>query len=99
MPEQSAGTPQSVAAFAQQLPPAIRELHRAVLQGFRDHGQAHRVDLHPTAAALGVDIDDAGPQGWVCARSKSAGRAALLTSGRTRDWGTRDGGAAQMAGV
>jgi hypothetical protein len=30
-----------------------------VLRGFRDHGQAHRVDLHPTAAALGVDIDDA----------------------------------------
>lgn len=58
MPNQSADTPQSVAAAAQQLPPAIRELHRAVLRGFRDHGQAHRDDLHPTAA-LGVDLDDA----------------------------------------
>lgn len=59
MPDQPAGTPQSVAASAQQLPPAIRKLHRAVLRGFRDHGQAHRDDLHPTAASLGVDLGDA----------------------------------------
>jgi Alkylmercury lyase len=59
MPDQSAGTPQSVAAAAQQLPPAIRELHRAVLRGFRDHRRAHRNDLHPTAAELGIDLDDA----------------------------------------
>ena len=59
MPEPSAGTPQSVAATAQQLAPTIRELHRAVLRGFRDHGQAHRDDLYPTTAALGVDLDDA----------------------------------------
>jgi len=59
MPEPSSGTPQSVAASAQQLPPAIRELHRVVLRDFRDNGQAHRDDLHPTAAALGVDLDDA----------------------------------------
>jgi alkylmercury lyase len=59
MPEQAVGTPQSVAESAQQLPPAIRELHRAVLRGFRDYGQAHRDDLHPTAVALGVDLDDA----------------------------------------
>jgi hypothetical protein len=59
MPERSAGTPQSLAATAQLLPQAIRELHRAVLRGFRDHGQAYRDDLHPTAAALGVDLDDA----------------------------------------
>ena len=58
MPDQS-DAPQSVAASAEQLPPAIRELHRAVLRGFRDSGQVHRDDLHPTAAALGVDVDDA----------------------------------------
>ena len=58
MPDQS-DTAQSVAASAEQLPPAIRELHRAVLRGFRDSGQVHRDDLHPTAAALGVDLDDA----------------------------------------
>jgi hypothetical protein len=59
MYEQSAGAPQSVAAAAEQLPPSIRELHRAVLRGFCDSGQVHRDDLHPTAAALGVDLDDA----------------------------------------
>jgi hypothetical protein len=59
MPDQSAGAPQSVVKAAQQLPPAIRELHRAVLRGFCDHGQAHRDDLHPAAAALGVELDDA----------------------------------------
>ncbi|MCH9731729.1 MAG: alkylmercury lyase family protein [Actinomycetia bacterium] len=59
MPDQSAGTPQSVAAAAQQLPPAIRELHRAVLRGFRDRGQAHRDDLRAAAAALEVDPDSA----------------------------------------
>ncbi len=32
------------------------------LHGFRDHGQVHRDDLHPTAAALGVDLDDAQHQ-------------------------------------
>ncbi|MCB0950709.1 MAG: alkylmercury lyase family protein [Mycobacterium sp.] len=53
------GAPQSVAAAAQQLPPAIRELHRAVLRGFRDHGLAHRDDLRPTAAELEIDLDDA----------------------------------------
>jgi alkylmercury lyase len=58
MPDQS-DAPQSVAASAEQLPPAIRELHRAVLRGFRDSGQVHRDDLRPTAAALGVDLDDA----------------------------------------
>jgi alkylmercury lyase len=58
MPEQS-DAPQSVAASAEQLPPAIRELHRVVLRGFRDSGQVHRDDLRPTAAALGVDLDDA----------------------------------------
>jgi hypothetical protein len=57
MPDQS-GTPQSVAVSAEQLPPAIRELHRAVLRGFRDSGQVHRDDLDPTAAALGVDLED-----------------------------------------
>jgi Alkylmercury lyase len=57
MPGQSAGAPQSVAASAQQLPPAVRELHRAVLRGFRDHGQVHRDGLHPTAVELGVDLD------------------------------------------
>ena len=59
MPEHPAGTPQSVAGSAQQLAPTIRELHRAVLRGFYDNGQVHRDDLHPTAAALGVDLDDA----------------------------------------
>jgi alkylmercury lyase len=59
MPAQSAGTPQSVAESARQLPPAIRELHRAVLRAFRDSGEAHRDDLYPAAAALGVDLDDA----------------------------------------
>jgi alkylmercury lyase-like protein len=59
MPEQFAIPPQSVAAAAQQLPPAIRQLHRAVLRGFRDHGQSHRDDLRKTASALGVDLDDA----------------------------------------
>jgi hypothetical protein len=58
MPDQFEA-PQSIAAFAEQLPPAIRELHRAVLRGFRDSGQVHRDDLHPTAAALGVNLDDA----------------------------------------
>jgi hypothetical protein len=56
MPDQS-DAPQSIAASAEQLPPAIRELHRAVLRGFRDSGQVHRDDLRPTAAALGVDLD------------------------------------------
>lgn len=59
MPEQSAGAPQSVAESAQQLRPAIRELHRAVLRRFRDHGQAHRDEMHSTAAALGVDLGEA----------------------------------------
>jgi len=58
MPDQS-DAPQSVAASAEQLPPAIREIHRAVLRGFRDSGQVHRDDLRPTAASLGVDLDDA----------------------------------------
>lgn len=58
MPDQSKA-PQSVAASAEQLPPAIRELHRAVLRGFRDNGQVHRDALQRTAAALGVDLDDA----------------------------------------
>src|SRR6516225_6333331 len=58
MPDQS-DAPQSVAASAEQLPPAIRELHRAVLRGFRDSGQVHRDDLRPTAAALGLDLHDA----------------------------------------
>jgi hypothetical protein len=58
MPDQF-DAPQSVAASAEQLPPAIRELHRAVLRGFRDSGHVHRDDLHPTAAALGVDLDNA----------------------------------------
>jgi alkylmercury lyase len=30
-----------------------------VLRGFRDSGQVHRDDLHPTAAALGVNLDNA----------------------------------------
>jgi len=60
MHEQSATpAPQSVADAAQQLPPAIRQLHRAVLRGFLDHGQSHRDDLRKTAAVLGVDLDDA----------------------------------------
>lgn len=59
VPDQSAGAPQSVVASAQQLSPTIRELHRAVLRGFRDHGQAHRGDLQSTANALGVDLDGA----------------------------------------
>lgn len=58
MPDQSE-TPQSVAASVERLPAAIRELHRAVLRGFRDSAQVHRDDLNPTAAALGVDLDDA----------------------------------------
>ncbi|MCT7372355.1 alkylmercury lyase family protein [Mycolicibacterium llatzerense] len=58
MSDQS-GAPQSVAAAAEQLPPAIRELHRAVLRAFRDHGQAHRDDLHPAAAELSIDLVDA----------------------------------------
>ena len=58
MPDQSE-TPQSVAASVEQLPPAIRELHRAVLRGFRDSAQVHRDDLHAAAADLGVDLDDA----------------------------------------
>jgi hypothetical protein len=59
MADQWRGAPQSVAESAQQLPPVIRELHKAVLRCFCDHGQAHRDDLHPTAAAVGVDLDDA----------------------------------------
>jgi hypothetical protein len=39
MPDQS-DAPQSLAASAEQLPPAIRELHRAVLRGFRDSGRS-----------------------------------------------------------
>lgn len=58
MPDQSE-TPQSIAASAEELPPAVRGLHRAVLRGFRDRGQVHRDDLYPTAVALGVDLDDA----------------------------------------
>ena len=58
MPDHS-DAPQSVAASAEQLPPATRELHRAVLRGFRDNGQVHRDDLRPTAAALGIDLDNA----------------------------------------
>lgn len=58
MPDQSE-TPQSIAASDERLPPAICGLHRAVLRGFRDSAQVHRDDLHPTAAALGVDLDDA----------------------------------------
>ena len=59
MTDQSASAPQSVAASAQQLPPAIRELHRAVLRSFRDNGYAHREKLHSIAAALGVELDNA----------------------------------------
>jgi alkylmercury lyase len=59
MSEQFATAPQSVAAAAQELPPAIRQLHLAVLRGFLDYGQSHRDDLRKTAAALGVDLDDA----------------------------------------
>jgi alkylmercury lyase len=59
MSEQFATAPQSVAAAAQQLPLAIRQLHQAVLRGFLDHGQSHRDDVRTTAAALGVDLDDA----------------------------------------
>ncbi|MUL88604.1 MULTISPECIES: alkylmercury lyase family protein [unclassified Mycolicibacterium] len=58
-PDRSASAPQSVLASAQQLPSAVRELHRAVLRGFRDHSQVHRDDLHPTAVALGIDLDEA----------------------------------------
>ena len=59
MPERSQGRPQSVAESAAQLPPAIREIHRAVLWAFCDKGQAHRDDLSSTAATVGVDLDDA----------------------------------------
>jgi hypothetical protein len=59
MPEQSDGAPQSIVAVARQLPPAIRELHRAVLRHFCDNGQAHRDDLGPTAATLDIDLEDA----------------------------------------
>jgi alkylmercury lyase len=58
MPDQF-DAPQSVAACAGQLLPALRELHGAVLRGFRDRGAVHRDDLCPTAAALGIDLDDA----------------------------------------
>ncbi|WP_136245634.1 alkylmercury lyase family protein [Mycobacterium intracellulare] len=54
-----ASRPRSVAESAARLPPALRELHRAVLRGFCDEGQAHRDDLYSTAAALGVDLDNA----------------------------------------
>src|SRR6202165_4933767 len=59
LPEPPAATPQRAPGSPQQLAPTIRELHRAVLRGFYDNGQVHRDDLHPTAAALGVDLDDA----------------------------------------
>lgn len=59
IPDQDAATPQSIAAVAEQLPPGVREIHRAVLRGFRDHGQAHRDDLRAAATALDVDLDDA----------------------------------------
>lgn len=59
MPERSASRPQSVAESAAQLPPAIREIHRAVLRAFCDKGQAHRDDLSSTASLVGVDLDDA----------------------------------------
>nr|WP_286201665.1 alkylmercury lyase family protein [Mycobacterium gallinarum] len=59
MREQSARRPQSVAESAAQLPPAIRGIHQAVLRAFCDKGQAHRDDLASTAAAVGVDLDDA----------------------------------------
>lgn len=51
--ETGSGTPQSVVAAVQQLPPPVRELHRAVLRGFRDHGEVVRDDLRSTAAAVG----------------------------------------------
>ena len=59
MTENTAGAAQSVAESACQLPPAIRELHRAALRRFCDKGQAHRDDLHASAVALAVDLDDA----------------------------------------
>ena len=59
MTENPAGAAQSVTESAHQLPPAIRELHRAALRTFRDKGHADRDDLHVTAAALGIDLDDA----------------------------------------
>ena len=58
MPDHSSA-PRSLPASAEQLPPAIRELHRTVLRGFRDSGQVHRDDLNATASALGVDLDSA----------------------------------------
>ncbi|WP_162462124.1 alkylmercury lyase family protein [Mycolicibacterium sp. CBMA 234] len=82
-----ARTPQSVIAAAQQLPAAVRELHRAVLRGFLDRGQAHRDDLRPTSTALGVDLDDAlgqlvsadlvhtGPEGQIEVAYPFSGRA------------------------
>ena len=56
MPDQSAPLGR---ASADQLPPALRDLHRAVLRSFCDKGQAHRDDLCSTAAALGIDPDNA----------------------------------------
>ena len=59
MTEHAASAAQSVAESADQLPPAIRELHRAALRRFCEKGQAHRDDLHASAVALGVDLDEA----------------------------------------
>ncbi|MUL45456.1 hypothetical protein FZI85_23925 [Mycobacterium sp. CBMA293] len=82
-----ARTPQSVIAAARQLPAAVRELHRAVLRGFLDRGQAHRDDLRPMSTALGVDLDDAlgqlagadlvhtGPEGRIEIAYPFSGRA------------------------
>ncbi|MCH9731517.1 MAG: alkylmercury lyase family protein [Actinomycetia bacterium] len=58
IPDQSASAPQLVVA-ALQLPPAIREVHRALLRSFRDHGHVHRDDLRAAAAALEIDLDSA----------------------------------------
>lgn len=59
MADQFANAPESPATAAQQLPTTIRELHRAVLRRFLDHGRCHRDDLRKTANALGVELDDA----------------------------------------
>lgn len=59
MADRFANAPESPATAAQHLPPVIRELHRAVLRRFLDHGRCHRDDLRMTATALGVELDDA----------------------------------------
>jgi hypothetical protein len=53
------GAPQSILTVARQLPPAIQELHRAVLRDFCFNGNAHRDGLRQTATTLGLDIEDA----------------------------------------